>query len=63
MDWLRALFDPALPRRTRLVRAVLLGLLLAACGYRVWLILRFNPIDHIWLIFDSFSGCAEAPIR
>lgn len=48
MDWLRNLFDPTLPRRTRLIRAVLLGLLLAACGYRVWLILRFNPMDHIW---------------
>ena len=48
MQWLVGLFDPALPRRLRLLRAVLLGLLAAACAFRVWLIFRFNPLDHMW---------------
>ncbi len=48
MQLLRSLIDPAVPRHTRVIRAVMLGLLLAACGYRVWLVFRYNPVDHIW---------------
>src|SRR5947207_2071602 len=36
------------PRRVRLARVVLLCLLAAACAYRVWLIVYFNPMEHIW---------------
>ncbi|HSW05124.1 hypothetical protein [Aquabacterium sp.] len=31
-----------------MLRAVLLSLLLLACGYRVWLIVQYNPMDHLW---------------
>ena len=48
MQLLRSLFDNTVSRHVRLTRAVLLGLLVAACSYRVWLIFRFNPMDHIW---------------
>ena len=48
MKWLLRLFDPSLSRRTRLVRAILLGLLAAACAYRVWLVFSYNPMEHIW---------------
>jgi hypothetical protein len=48
MSLLRSLVDPTVPARTRLLRLVLLGLLLLACGYRVWLVVQFNPMDHIW---------------
>jgi hypothetical protein len=37
-----------LPRRTRIVRGLLLASIVAASIYRVWLIFRFNPVDHIW---------------
>jgi hypothetical protein len=47
MQWIRNLFDPALPKRTRLLRGVLLGLLVAACAARVWMIVRYNPMNHI----------------
>lgn len=48
MFLLKSLFDPNLARRTRWLRLALLGLLIAACCYRVWLIFRFNPVFHIW---------------
>ena len=48
MQWLRTLFDPSAPRRLRLFRAALLGMLAAACAYRVWLVFSFNPMDAIW---------------
>jgi len=48
MKWLLRLFDPSLSRRARLVRAILLGLLAAACAYRVWLVFSYNPMEHIW---------------
>jgi hypothetical protein len=48
MQLLRSLFDSSVPRRTRVMRAVLLALLVAACGYRGWLVFRYNPLDHIW---------------
>jgi hypothetical protein len=47
MQLLRSLFDGTVSRRIRLLRAALLLLLLAACGYRVWLVLRYNPLDHV----------------
>ena len=47
MRRLRRLLDPTLPRRTLILRAVLLGLLVAACAFRVWLVFRYNPMDHI----------------
>jgi hypothetical protein len=48
MQWFIRLFDSSLPRRTLLVRGVLLGLLAAAYAYRVWLVASFNPIDSLW---------------
>lgn len=48
MQWLRKLFDPSLPPRVRFLRAALLCLLAIACGYRVWLIVAYNPMDSIW---------------
>jgi hypothetical protein len=48
MRWLRSLLDPTEPPRRRMLRAALLTALLAACAFRVWLILRYNPVDHIW---------------
>ena len=48
MQWLRRLFDHRLPRRTRWLHAILLALLVASCAWRVWLIVRYNPMDHIW---------------
>src|SRR5688572_564716 len=48
MRWLRSLLDPTEPPRRRMLRAALLAALLAACAFRVWLILRYNPVDHIW---------------
>jgi hypothetical protein len=48
MYLLAELFSPDLPRRTRLLRGLLLLAIVAASIYRVWLIFRFNPIDHIW---------------
>lgn len=42
------LFAPHLPRRTRMWHGVLLLSIIAASVYRVWLIFRFNPVDHIW---------------
>ena len=48
MGLLSSLFDPRQPLRLRLMRATLLGLLVTACAYRVWLIFRFNPVTHIW---------------
>ena len=48
MNLFAELLAPALPRRTRLMRVLLLVSLLAANLYRVWLIFRFNPVDHIW---------------
>lgn len=48
MNWLRRLFGPAEPLRLRMLRAVLLTLLAAACGYRVWLVFQYNPIDALW---------------
>jgi len=44
----QSLVDPASPPHRRLLRWALLCLLLAACGYRVWLVVQFNPMDHIW---------------
>lgn len=37
-----------LPRRARIVLGLLLASIVAASIYRVWLIFRFNPVDHIW---------------
>lgn len=48
MNLFAELFAPDLPRRTRLLHGLLLASLIAACVYRVWLIFRFNPVDHIW---------------
>ncbi len=48
MEWIRNMFDARLPRRTRVLHAVLLGLLAAACIYRVWLIIHFNPMSSLW---------------
>ena len=50
MNWLLKLFAPTVPRKTRLVRAVLLFLLVLASGYRVWLVVAYNPMD--WLYSD-----------
>lgn len=47
MQLLRSLIDPAVPLRTRVIRIALLCLIVAACGYRAWLVFRFNPMDHI----------------
>jgi hypothetical protein len=48
MHFFAKLFAPDLPRRTRLLHGLLLLSILAASIYRVWLIFRFNPVDHIW---------------
>jgi hypothetical protein len=48
MTLFRSLTDPAVPLGRRLWRALLLVLLLAACVYRVALIVRYNPVDNIW---------------
>lgn len=48
MNLLRSLVDPTAPLRVRVLRLILLGLLVVACAYRVWLIVQFNPMDHIW---------------
>ena len=48
MHLLRSLTDPATPLRSRIIRLVLVALLVAACAYRVWLIVRFNPMSNIW---------------
>lgn len=48
MNLLLSPFDTQVAVRVRLVRATLLILLLAACGYRVWLVFAYNPLDHIW---------------
>lgn len=48
MNVLQALLDPTASTRRRLLRALLLGLLVLACGYRVWLVFQYNPIDHLW---------------
>lgn len=47
MNLLRSAIDPMSPRGQRLLRIFLLVLLLAACVFRVWLIVLFNPVDHI----------------
>jgi hypothetical protein len=44
----RLLFETGLPRRTLFLRAVLLALLCAACALRVWIVFRYNPLDHLW---------------
>lgn len=44
----RKLLDREAPIRSRLIRLALLSLLIVACGYRVWLIFQFNPVDHLW---------------
>lgn len=41
-------FADAAARRRRLIRALLIVLLAAACAYRIWLIVRFNPLDQVW---------------
>jgi hypothetical protein len=48
MKWFRELFDARLSRQTRVLHAVLLGLLAAACSYRVWLVVHFNPMLSLW---------------
>ena len=48
MRLLNSLFDPTQSAGLRGVRAALIGLLIAACGYRVWLVFHFNPVFHIW---------------
>src|SRR5678816_1883598 len=48
MKWFRELFDARLSRQTRVLHAVLLGLLAAACCYRVWLVVHFNPMLSLW---------------
>jgi hypothetical protein len=47
MQLLCSLFDGKESGRARLLRAALLLLLLAASAYRVWLVFRDNPLDHI----------------
>jgi hypothetical protein len=47
MQWLRNLFNGSVPAPLRRLRATLLLLLLAACALRVWLVFRYNPLDHI----------------
>jgi hypothetical protein len=48
MTLLRSLLDRRVPLERRLARGALLLLLLAACAYRVALIVQYNPVDHIW---------------
>ena len=47
MNLPRSLPDPTVPSSTRLLRLLLVVLLLAGCAYRVWLILKFNPVDYL----------------
>src|SRR6187402_2749826 len=47
MPLLRSLFDRDAPASLRLLRGALLLLLLGACAVRVWLVFRYNPLDHI----------------
>jgi hypothetical protein len=48
MNLLRSLVDPSASAGLRMFRWILLLLLLGACGYRIWLIVQFNPMSHIW---------------
>jgi hypothetical protein len=48
MNLLRSATDPTSSRRRRLLRIFLLVLLLAACVFRVWLVVEYNPMAHIW---------------
>jgi hypothetical protein len=42
------LFGPPAPGARRVVRILLFALLFGACALRVWLVFRFNPMDHVW---------------
>lgn len=48
MNILGTLVDPTVPAHRRLLRWMLVALLLAACGVRVWLVFQHNPMDHLW---------------
>jgi hypothetical protein len=40
--------DSPAPSRFDVIRALLLGFLVAACAYRVWLVFRSNPFGQVW---------------
>ena len=43
-----SLVDQRESQSRRAARWLLLGLVVLACSYRVWLVFHFNPLDHLW---------------
>ena len=45
--WFHKLFASSLSARIKLVHALLLALLVVACAFRVWMIVRYNPMESL----------------